>query len=156
MLFNKSKKKCLKKSEYSTVIKNLDAICTCLDKIYHINNGGCCYISYIIADILHKEGIDYEVIVVPGEETDLPDNFDDITYSAYHVFIKVDINDKDYLINSYECSTEDIAISYVDITPEQILAYYKRTTWNNLYNVAKNKFVKYVINLIYDNFSSSL
>lgn len=161
MFLSKSRKRSLKKSEYNTVFENLNSICSCLDKIYRINNGGCCYIAYIIADILYKEGIDYEVVVVPEEDSDLPDKFEDIKDSAYHVFIKVKFKDEDYLINSDDCSLEgdDIeyeARSYNNVTPEEILNYYNSFHWNWVYNAVKNKFIKYVINLLYDNFSSSL
>ena len=161
MFLSKSRKRSLKKSEYNTVFENLNSICSCLDKIYRINNGGCCYIAYIIADILYKEGIDYEVVVVPEEDSDLPDKFEDIKDSAYHVFIKVKFKDEDYLINSDDCSLEgdDIeyeARSYNNVTPEEILNYYNSFHWNWVYNAVNNKFIKYVINLLYDNFSSSL
>lgn len=161
MFLSKSRKRFLKKSEYNTVFENLNSICSCLDKIYRINNGGCCYIAYIIADILYKEGIDYEVVVVPDDGTDLPDEFEDIKDSAYHVFIKVKFKDEDYLINSDGCSLEgdDIeyeARSYNNVIPEEILNYYNSFHWNWVYNTVKNKFIKYVINLLYDNFSSSL
>lgn len=161
MFLSKSRKRSLKKSEYNTVFENLNSICSCLDKIYRINNGGCCYIAYIIADILYKEGIDYEVVVVPEEDSDLPDKFEDIKDSAYHVFIKVKFKDEDYLINSDDCSlegddTEYEARSYNNVTPEEILNYYNSFHWNWVYNAVKNKFIKYVINLLYDNFSSSL
>lgn len=159
MFLNKPRKKSLKKSEYNKVFENLNSICYCLDKIYRINNGGCCYIAYLIADILYKEGIDYEVVVVPGDDADLPEDFEDISESAYHVFIKVDLDGEDYLINSDDCSAEEgefAAHSYENISPEQILNYYKKFRWNWVYDTVKNKFIKYVISLLYDNFSSSL
>lgn len=160
MFSNRPRKRSLKKSEYNTVFENLNSICSCLDKIYRINNGGCCYIAYIIADILYREGIDYEVVVVPEEESDLPDEFEDIEDSAYHVFIKVKFDGEDYLINSDDCSAVDgeewQCTSYDNVTPEEILNYYNSFRWNWIYNAVKNKFIKYVINLLYDNFSSSL
>lgn len=158
MLLSKQKKRFLKKSEYNTVFSNLNSICSCLDKLYKINSGGCCYIAYIIADILYKEGIDYEVVVIPEEDSELPDEFEDIDDSAYHVFIQVKLDGENYLINSGDCSIEEEneAVSYEDVTPEDILKYYEGFHWNWVYNTVKNKFVKYVINLLYDNFSGSL
>lgn len=159
MLSINSKKKFLKRSEYKTVFNNLNSICTCLDKIYRINSGGCCYIAYIIADILYKEGLNYKVLVVPDFGNKLPDNFTDIKDSVYHVFIEVEFDGETYLINDADCSSEDEeleAVEYDNVSPGEILNYYKGTTWNWSYNTVKNKFIKYVINLLYDNFSSSL
>lgn len=153
MFLNRPRRRFLKKSQYSTVFNNLDSICSCLDVIYDINNGGCCYVAYVIADILHREGIKYEVVVV---SSDLSEEFEDLENSAYHVFIKVTWQGKDYLINPGDCSDSKEWQCYENISPEEILYYYKSVQWNCLYAVVKNKFIKYVINLIYDNFSSSL
>ena len=51
MFLSKLKKKSLKKSNYNKVFNNLNSICDCLDYIYSINSGGCCYIAYIMANI---------------------------------------------------------------------------------------------------------
>lgn len=159
MFINKSKKKLLKESEYKTVVNNLDSVCKCLDSIYSINNGGCCYIAYIIADILSKEGIEYEVIVLPADkDEEMPDDFTDIDCSAFHVYIGVSLEDGFYTINNM--ADEDIdnlpEYHYLEVSTQEILNYYKRGNWNWLYDTVRNKFIKYIINLLYDNFSSSL
>lgn len=153
MLFSKLRKKCLKKSEYKNVCDNLNAICKCLNTIYSVNSGGCCYMAYIIAEILNKEGIEYSVIL-ESDNNDLADSFSDIDDSVYHVCIKVTQGDNIYIINEISDSIE--GYEYENVSPKELLDYYNKGHWNWTYQVVKNKFIKYVVNLIYDNFSSSL
>ena len=45
---------------------------------------------------------------------------------------------------------------YSNVTSQDIYNFYTNNVWNSFYEIAKNKFIKYIINLIYDNFSSDL
>lgn len=156
MFLSKLKKKSLKKSNYNKVFNNLNSICDCLDYIYSINSGGCCYIAYIIADILEREGFEFDVLIIPNPEVDMPENFSDLIESTQHVCLRVTINNDVYFINCTEDYDEDDYIAYYNVSSIDILNYYKSWKWNCIYDVARNKFIKYIINLIYDNFSSSL
>ena len=156
MFLSKLKKRSLKKSNYNKVFNNLNSICDCLDYIYSINSGGCCYIAYIMADILEREGFKFDVLIIPNPEVDMPENFSDLIESTNHVCLRVTTNNDVYLVNCTEDYDEDDYIAYYNVSSKDILNYYKSWKWNCIYDVARNKFIKYIINLIYDNFSSSL
>lgn len=156
MFLSKLKKRSLKKSNYDRVFSNLNSICDCLDYIYSINEGGCCYIAYIMADILEREGFKFDVLIIPDPEVDMPEKFSYLTGPTEHVCLRVTTNNDVYLVNCTEDFDEDDYIAYYNVSSVDILNYYKSWKWNWIYDVARNKFIKYVINLIYDNFSSSL
>lgn len=42
---------------------SLDCLCDCLNILYNINNGGCCYVAYLIARHLDKLKVKYDLVV---------------------------------------------------------------------------------------------
>lgn len=151
MLLSKLRKKSLikSKSNYDTLCRNLNAICSCLDTIYSINEGGCCYMAYVLANLLEKDNISFRVLV-DNDGEDLPEYFGGLNESVAHVCIEVNGN----VINDLEGSRYT---SYSYVTAKDILNYYETClTWNSIYDRFRNKFIKYVTNLLYENFSSPL
>ena len=57
MFSSKLKRRSIKKSEdnYSDLFNKINSLCDCLNTIYHTNSGGCCYVAYVIAEILERE-----------------------------------------------------------------------------------------------------
>lgn len=140
----------LETTSLQTIYKGLNAICKCLDTLYNINYGGCCYIAYCIAELLEKDNIPFEIIVF--EEYD--EDFNELPEACEHIAINI-INEDWLIINKADYDLEEYT-TYKNVTSSDLLNYYKRNRWNSLYNVFKNKFIKYIIKLLYENFTSSL
>lgn len=116
------------------LLDSINAICALFKKLYYVNNGGCCYLAYIIADYLEKSQVNYSVLL-----------YDDETYyklpteAVRHVAIKVG----DTILNfDNSCSYGNVS-NLINIKAKDLLAYYKKCIcWNSLYNDANNRFLK--------------
>lgn len=159
MFLNKFKRRSIRKSEdnYLDLFTKINSLCDCLNTIYHTNSGGCCYIAYIIAEILEKEDIPFEVLIVEPryEDDEYPENFEDLDDSVYHICLEAKPIKDIYRINVSNYDQEEY-FHYRNVTSQDIYNFYRNNVWNSFYEIAKNKFIKYIINLIYDNFSSDL
>lgn len=116
------------------LLENVNAICTLFKKLYWVNDGGCCYLAYKIADYLEKNQIKYSVLLYDDHiYYELP------TEAVRHVAIKVNTT-----ILNFDpiCSCGNIS-TLTNIKAQELLAYYKKCVcWNSLYNTANNKFLK--------------
>ena len=134
---------------------SLDKLCRCLDDLYNINSGGCCYIAYIIAKHLDRLGVDYSLSVynfggrdefdISKEVTNMlrSNNENSVvgmhTCEHYCVFItgggcvnKGDVSGlKQYTIEGITCRN----IGWI----------YRHGFWNRCYNTRNNKIVKGII-----------
>ena len=144
-------KDCLSNS-YRTIYKGLDAICKCLNTLYNINNGGCCYVAYCIAQLLEKDSIPFDVVVFDDFNADSLSELDE---ECYHIAIRIVIDGEDCIINQGDFELDEITI-FENVTSDDLFKYYKRFKWNEIYEIFRNKFIKYVITLLYENFTHSL
>ena len=115
MFSSKLKRRSIKKSEdnYSDLFNKINSLCDCLNTIYHTNSGGCCYVAYVIAEILEREDIQFEVLVSESryEDEGYPDDFEDIDDSVYHICLEAKPIKNTYRINTkLALSTENIFI----------------------------------------------
>ena len=99
-------KDCLSNS-YRTIYKGLDAICKCLNTLYNINNGGCCYVAYCIAQLLEKDSIPFDVVVFDDFDADSLSELDE---ECYHIAIRIVIDGEDYIINQGDFELDEITI----------------------------------------------
>lgn len=116
------------------LLNNINTICTLFKKLYYVNNGGCCYLAYIIADYLEKRQINYSVLLYDSKTYyNLP------TEAVQHVAIKVG----NTILNFDKVCSHDKVSDLTNIKAKDLLAYYKKCTcWNSLYNNANNRFLK--------------
>lgn len=49
---------------------SLDYLCNFINKLYNINNGGCCYLAYLIACHLDRLKIKYDLIIYDYRKKD--------------------------------------------------------------------------------------
>ena len=145
-------KDCLSDS-YITIYRGLDAICECLNKLYLTNSGGCCYIAYCIAQLLEKDSIPFDVIIFDDFDAE---SLSELDKECYHIAIRMIVDDEDYIINQGDFELDDEITIFKNVTSKDLFDYYKRLRWNRTYKVFRNKFIKYVIRLLYENFTSSL
>ena len=145
-------KDCLSDS-YRTIYEGLDAICKCLNTLYNTNSGGCCYVAYCIAQLLEKDSIPFDVVVFDDFNADSLSELDE---ECYHIAIRIVIDGEDYIINQGDFELDDEITIFENVTSDDLLKYYKRVKWNEIYKIFRNKFIKYVITLLYENFTNSL
>ena len=91
-----------------------------LDRLYNINSGGCCYFAYRIAYWLEKYGIEYYFII--QDDGPIQD------YIGKHYCLQV-LPSKLYL-NKSPLYTH---IKSIKRTSNQILDYYKKSSWSEKY-----------------------
>lgn len=144
-----TEKRLISSSNIYTFATCLDSICNTLNTIYDINNGGCCYIAYVIAEILEKENIQFLVMV---DADDCLENFKDYN-DVHHIWIQTE--DSGYKIDINKGGWES-GYDYCYVTSKDILDMYNKGEWNDMYNASKNRFIKHIINELYVNFSGAL
>ena len=96
-----------------------------LDRLYNINSGGCCYFAYRIAYWLEKYGIEYYFII--QDDGPIQD------YIGKHYCLQV-LPSKLYL-NKSPLYTH---IKSIKRTSNQILDYYKKSSWSEKYDALNN------------------
>lgn len=132
---------------------SLDCLCDCLNKLYSINSGGCCYVAYLIAHHLDRLNVKYNLIIYDYERKD-------------EARINSEIKNRclpNSVTGKRTCEHYCISISgggivnrcdviylkkYVvkDITNKNLKWLYRNGDWNPAYNRNNNKYVKGIIN----------
>jgi len=115
-------------NKVKNLLNLLNSLCEKLDNNYMINNGGCCYVAYLLAKELEDLNIPYKFITRDG---------------TYHCTIEVEgklINpiDEEDDINAYDDDKSD----YMS---EDILEFYENESWNDTYSRKWNLIVKTII-----------
>lgn len=153
---NKKPKLCLSSESVANKIsEKLNRVCELFDKLYNVNCGGCCYIAYCLAKLLHEDDIDYYVVVVSDDCEELPDCYflSDIPCSCTHYGICI----HDHYINMDEYDLESEYINHFsDVTPEEIKEYYLNGDWNECYDSDKNDFIFETLKNFYYDFTQDL
>ena len=108
-----------------------------LDRLYNINSGGCCYFAYRIAYWLEKYGIEYYFII--QDDGPIQD------YIGKHYCLQV-LPSKLYL-NKSPLYTH---IKSIKRTSNQILDYYKKSSWSEKYDALNNVFVDSLLDNIFE------
>ena len=140
-------------------VYKLKKLVTFIDNAYDINNGGCCYLSYIIAKQLEKYNIPYLVGITNYGDFDISEiksninkrsrngvfSFDD--YGCNHISIKIDHLD----VNAIEDDTSDV--EYINLTSKDLHWLYnkglKNSDWNTTYNTDNNQIISKFINVLF-------
>ena len=140
-------------------VYKLKNLVTFIDNTYNINEGGCCYLSYIIAKQLEKHNIPYLVGITSYGDFDISEiksninrrsrngvfNFGD--YGCYHISIKIGHLD----VNVIEDNTSDV--EYINLTSKDLHWLYnkglKNSDWNTTYNTDNNQIISKFINVLF-------
>lgn len=117
------------------LVETLDSVCKYLDSKYEINNGGCCYVAYIIASFLDKYNISYSLEIESDSEVN-EFNYQDETF--YHYYLKVN---KFGYVNKLEFE-EEYHFSLDNVNSENIKQLYDNGFWNDDYDISNNRKVK--------------
>ena len=141
---------------------SLDCLCSCLDKLYSINSGGCCYVAYLIACHLDKLRIKYDLVIYDYKRKDeacinskvqnmcLPNSVTGKrTCEHYCISISgggvVNEGDVTYLKK------------YVvrNITSRNLKWLYRNGDWSEMYNRDDNEYVKGMINSFFSKYEKN-
>lgn len=126
------------------VYNKLNELCRVLHDKYSINWGGCAFVAYCIARNLSKRNIPYKVVLF-GRIT--AEDMIRTNYACSHASIMAE---EKFHINPHNsiCGMKIPDESIVDLTPKELLAYYKNAkgSWNNDYDVKLNSTVSRQIN----------
>ena len=139
-------------------VYKLKKLITFIDNTYDINNGGCCYLLYIVAKQLEKHNIPYLVGITSYGDFDISEiksninkrsrngvfSFDD--YGCNHISIKIGHLD----VNVIE-DTNDV--EYINLTSKDLHWLYnkglKNSDWNTTYNTDNNQIISKFINVLF-------
>ena len=136
-------------------IRRLNELLDKLNKQFHINSGGCCYVAYIIARNFDKYKIKYCLNIECSTESQFTQNSREnvmnknVVTSATHYYLRCNNLD----INCLGSVFRVISISNKFIQSEHIKGIYDNCHWNDYYNTSNNKTIK---NIIYDFFRKEL
>lgn len=122
------------------VIKCINSICKTFHTLYNLNWGGCCYMAYIIASFLEQNNIPFTIVFIDSDKSF--NNFNDVDISVSHVSIKV----KNTMLNYSKSYKKFKHSEFSNITSKDILKYYNKVSWCNIYSKAQNLFIKSVFN----------
>ena len=139
-------------------VYKLKKLITFIDNTYNINEGGCCYLTYIIAKQLEKHNIPYLVGITSYGDFDISEiksninkrsrngvfSFDD--YGCNHISIKIGHLDVNVI--------EDIHnVEYINLTSKDLHWLYnkglKNSDWNTTYNTDNNQIISKFINVLF-------
>lgn len=118
--------------------------------------GGCCYSAYLLADILTRMGIKYNVVLFQSNENADETYFYDAVDGCDHVAIEVRIGAKRLIIGDYSGITDEYKVwntryvmrRYHEITPSMIFEAYCDNEWNWEYKTSNNPSLKKNLNRI--------
>lgn len=138
--------------------RTLNYLCENLDNHYNINSGGCCYVSYFIANGLDQLNIKYDLTIYDDYKRDetltcneillRSFNSDIIKYNTCHHYCITITEIGGGTIN--EGNFSSLKKSRIkNLTSNDILWICRNGHWNTKYNHSNDKYVKRAIDLIF-------
>jgi len=115
------------------LFKEVNVKCIELQSKYRINCGGCCYVAAVLAELLTKYDIPYQVVY-----------FEDW---GCHYAIRV----RDRYLNRDEFNKHYICDEY-SANYESLYEKYYNERWNNMYDTRHNEIVKISLTRIFDKY----
>ena len=112
-----------------------------------INNGGCCFIAYVVAKNLEKRNIPYSLMVYDYEDYSYEEVSDTLFVKSFnHYAIKTEYG----IINGdSQCEDPDCqSYEFTDFDSESIYNLYKRNDWNSDYDTDENSFTESIVTLL--------
>lgn len=144
--------------------RSLNNLCLQLDKKYFINNGGCCFVAYLIAFHLDRLGLRYRLLIF----TDV--SKDEISISSeVHSRVK-NTSKRTSIVGLKTCHHYALYLEgggvinaggfnrlpnkYLieDITSSDIKWIYRSGVWNSKYNVHNNRIVRKAFNAFFNDY----
>lgn len=146
----------------------LNKLCLQLDEKYLINDGGCCFVSYLIAYHLDKLQLKYKLIIF-SDEIKNSISISSEVYSKSKNKSKLKSVAGSYVCNHYTLYLEGggpINISgfnklpykyYIeDINSSNIKWIYNSGIWNKIYNINYNNIIRKIIKEFFNNYKQKV
>lgn len=138
---------------------SLDQLCQCLDRLYSINSGGCCYIAYLIACHLDRLNVKYDLVIYDYRKKDEANVNNDILNMSLLNSITGNQTCEHYCISisgSGVVNKGDVSglKKHVvkGITSSNLKWIYRNGDWNKMYSRSNNRCVKGIINSFFLNY----
>lgn len=144
--------------------RSLNDLCLQLDNKYLINNGGCCFVAYLIAFHLDRLGLGYKLLIITNEFKD------DISISS-EVHSRVRNNSRrTSIVGSGTCNHYALYLEgggtinvgrfntflnkYMieDVNSSDIKWIYRSGRWNPEYNVHNNRIIRKTFNAFFNGY----
>ena len=144
--------------------RSLNDLCLQLDNKYLINNGGCCFVAYLIAFHLDRLGLGYKLLIITNEFKD------DISISS-EVHSRVRNNSRrTSIVGSGTCNHYALYLEgggtinvgrfntflnkYMieDVNSSDIKWIYRSGRWNPEYNVHNNRIIRKTLNAFFNGY----
>lgn len=133
---------------------SLNQLCKVLESNFFVNEGGCCYIAYVIAKNLEKLNIPYKVVLC---DEGIVETEKDFYYGNIKKRSRKGIYDYNYSFTHVYLTIDNLAINYVDYLDENpielflnskdLFWIYKKGAWNPIYDSKLNPKIYKIINL---------
>lgn len=145
-------------------LKNsLDKLCNCLDDLYNINCGGCCYIAYLIARHLDKLKIKYILVIYDYDYKDTLNINKEVTNMSKSTSVNSSVTGFNtcshyciFLVGGGCVNKGDVqglrCYKISNISCKNIKWIYKNGAWNSYYNMKNNKIIKGIIDLFFKDY----
>lgn len=144
-------------------LKNsLDQLCQCLDNLYSINCGGCCYVAYLIACHLDRLKVKYDLIIYDDSKKDVLD----VSFSILNRELPNSVTGKKTCMH-YCISISGSGVinegsffrwkkhTIKGITSKNLKWLYRNGAWNRTYNRKDSKCVKGIIDSFFLKYEKS-
>ena len=130
-------------------INKINQLCKKLDNTYSINQGGCCYLSYLIANVLENKRIPYKIAIqgectIKDAEKTLKSKLCKSNCSKccwvnnYHFLLKTK--------NGYINKLPSHDVLYIGKSnANEIFEIYKNTKWKENYSIKNNETIKSIV-----------
>ena len=130
----------------------LNRLFSLLDRSYNINYGGCCWLTYCLADNFERLGIPYSLIIYAGEE-DSDAGYNNIV-ERYRAFPSGDETAGHYTLKVrglgiVNKSKGDPFIIVENVDSVDIRWIYEEGDWNNYYNKRLNDEIKNLVDTVF-------
>lgn len=113
------------------LFKELNELCSDLDYLYNINNGGCCYVAACIAEQLERFNIPFEIV----------------HYDLYRCHYAIKVSDR--YINRSDYTKREI-LEIINWTSTKLYDVYYNNSWNSTYEVKYNSTINKKIKKLFN------
>lgn len=144
------------------LLKLLNELCNELSKSYFINEGGCCFVTYLIANHLERLGIKYKLLIFDDTIKNLKEIQNEISFKSKNFKVKDTVIGNGtclhytlYIDGAGALNSSEFSDCYKycikNINSNHIKWIYKFGNWNEIYKRKNNKFIRNTFKTFFNN-----
>ena len=143
-----------KRQEYKRLKACLSRLFSFLHKNYNINYGGCCWLSYCLAENLERLGICYNLVLYTYDDYEEHDAYYNIKERVENKFPNGDETTYHYTlqVRGIGILNKDNTVPFIivhNIDSEDLKWIYEHGDWNKCYNPKINYEIKNLVDAIF-------